>query len=97
MLRFLSSIWLAHPVAAQFQGDGADAPDADATDPCQVEPDENDEVEAGTESSESRLSAEMFERCNGVLEPPPRDRGTRTRYRDNSVIPPGSVPEQPPE
>lgn len=97
---FVAFVGFSSPVAAQSP-ETHDQPQT--IDPCQAEP-EDKEDEAGKnekdQSPDSQLSAEMLDRCNGVLSPPPTgDREIEEPPADTGttpVIPPGTVPQQPP-
>ena len=89
---------------AKAQSDDAGAA-ADTLDPCQVEPgdDTGETTEGRLETraeKDHRSTAELLERCAGVLSPPPTgDPGIEMPPPDTGstpVIPPGSVPAQPP-
>jgi len=88
---------IAAPAAEQVPGDD---PAADSDDPCRVEPAEPGE-DGTAGSGEDARSRPALEDCNGVLVPPPTgdeeieepppETGT------TPVIPPGRVPETPPD
>jgi hypothetical protein len=86
------------PATAQSQDDGAEKTDTD--DPCQAEPDDpgGDTKRNGAEAN--GISPEELERCKGVLTPPKTgDQEIEEPAPDTGetpVLPPGGVPEQPP-
>lgn len=98
----LSWIVAVSPTAAQTSDDG---PDVTApTDPCRAQPDDQAEADEGEAKNQDDRTGNdprpALEDCNGVLTPPrtgdqeiegpPPDTGT------TPVIPPETVPEQPP-
>jgi hypothetical protein len=98
LIAFLSFAGISSPVGAQSP-ENRDEPKA--LERCRAEPEDKAEEKKKAQSEDNQRSAEMLERCEGVLSPPPTgdseieeppaDTGT------TPVIPPGTVPEQPPE
>ena len=92
----ISLLTLSGPAAAQpsDEGDGRQA------DPCQAAPQEEEQQQQAGQLPDDALS-EKLERCRGVLKPPPTgDKEIAEPPPDTGttpVIPPGSIPEQPPD
>jgi hypothetical protein len=89
---------LSSPAAAQPSDDG----NGQLVDPCQARPQEDQErqLKAAGQLPDDVLS-ESFERCHGVLKPPPTGDGEIVEPAPDAgttpIIPPGSLPEQPPK
>lgn len=94
----LSLVGSPYPVAAQTP-ENDDEPKA--LERCRAEPEEQAEEKEEEQSNEDQRTSEILERCNGVLLPPPTgDREIEEPPADSGttpVIPPGAVPQQPPE
>lgn len=97
LVAFLSLAGLSCPVAAQSPENREEPRTAD---PCRAEPGDQAQKEKEGQSNDSQRTAEKLERCEGVLSPPPiGDREIVEPPADTGttpVIPPGTVPEQPP-
>ena len=100
----VSLLALSGPAAAQASDEGS----ARQADPCQAEPQVDQQGQAAANEQRETAGAvdddelsEMLERCRGVLKPPPTgDKEIAEPPPDTGttpIIPPGSLPEQPPK
>lgn len=97
---FLSCIVAVNSPAAQTLGDGQSV--TEPTDPCRAQP--NDQAQSDGDATEGQAGNDpspALDHCNGVLTPPPTgDQDIEQLPPDDGatpVIPPETVPEQPPK